>query len=461
MVADFFKKIKDKLFPRPEDDDFDNEEKKLQQEDDQEEIQTSSSSKESVDGKQNKIFVIAASSLLITAVIYFMFFSSSNEKKDVQLEQIVPNSVKGGEIAKNDSGKSPFEFDKIDEKREGDEISLLEKPQTPDIPKLPDLAIDDDKAAEDLLPPIEEKKLEEKKEEKKDDVKSDLNKEEKNNEQIKAPQFQQAQEPPEPLSKPSFMDPKYAPIIVIKGGVGPALGVGYEKNIISIKSNTPQDLEKSQVGIKTTYVEDRNNVIAQGKMLNAVLETAINTEVPGSVRAVVSRDVYGEAGNNVLIARGSRLYGTYSTETARGRARVQINWTRLIRPDGVDLAISSSASDQFGRAGLEGEVDNKYSSVVVNSLLTSLLAVGGVVAAEGLVGNNGANTTTVNPSTGSTTTSGTASTQAIYNVSKNVTDAATKLVNEYFDARPVIRVPQGTRITVIVNADMKIPSMKR
>jgi len=177
------------------------------------------------------------------------------------------------------------------------------------------------------------------------------------------------------------------------------------------------------------------------------------------VRAIVSRDVYGEAGSDVLIARGSRLYGTYSSTISKGQGRVQINWSRLIRPDGVDLAISSAASDQFGRAGIAGAVDNKYGSTVFNSLLTSILAVSGVAIAEKLItGNNGANTTTINPQQGTTTTTGDATTQAIYNVSRTITDTiARSLTNA--NISPSISIPQGTRVTVIVNADMNIPSM--
>jgi len=220
-------------------------------------------------------------------------------------------------------------------------------------------------------------------------------------------------------------------------------------------------LEKTKSTVVTTYIADRRHTIAQGKLLTAILETAINTEIPGFVRGIISRDVYGESGSDVLIPKGSRLFGTYSSKVARGQGRVEIAWTRLIRPDGVDLTISFNASDQFGRAGISGEVDNKYNATIANSLLTSILAVGATAAAQKLIGGTVDNTTTTNPTQGTTTTTGSATNQAIYDVSKTITGTVGKLIGDTIDVNPVIRVPQGTRVTVIVNADINIPSMSK
>lgn len=410
--------------------------------------------------KNSKMLVILASSVLITVVIYFMFFKGSNKPKD-NLEEVAPKIMKKMEVAQSDTGQSPYELKKLEEKKQKDEnAAALDKPKLPEVPKLPDLPADT--AVQDVL--IEPEKPKEQ------PLQAPL---------PVAPLAQQPLPLPTPLpnqnpaqaqpvqpgqpnqnGQPSG-DPKYAPIIVLAGPAGPARSVGYDNNINVLGGNAINKLDKTKIAVKTTFVENRNTVIAQGKMITAVLETAINTEAPGSVRGIVSHDVYGEAGSEVLISRGSRLYGTYSSEVSRGQARVQINWTRLIRPDGVDLAISSFASDQFGRAGIPGEIDNKYGSVVTNSILTSILAVAGVAAAEKALGNNGSTTTTVNPQQGSTTTTGTASTQAVYNVSKTITDVVGKIISDNLNLNPVIRVPQGTKITVIVNADMNIPPMKK
>lgn len=411
--------------------------------------------------KKSKMMIILASSLLITVVVYFLFFKDAEIPKD-KLEEIALSTAptQNSSVARNETGKSIYEIDQIED-RSGQGVDLLAKPKTPDVPKLPELKGDDlDLSAANL---IEKPKEEPVPEVAPNSVMAQLPQipidpteanQQNNGAAAKANGSQPAQE------ELQISDPKYAPIIVVSGGEGPALGVGYDKNIVSLNDSDIQKLTKSKVGVKATFVDNRANVVAQGKLLTAVLETAINTEIPGSVRAIVSRDVYGEAGNNVLISRGSRLYGTYSSQISRGQGRVQITWTRLIRPDGVDLAISSVASDQFGRAGIPGDVDNKYGATIANSLLTSILAVSGVALAEQLIGGGASNTTTTNPQQGTTTTTGNASTQAVYNVSKTITDTVSKIVTDNVDVAPAIRVPQGTRVTVIVNADMNIPSLQ-
>jgi len=155
------------------------------------------------------------------------------------------------------------------------------------------------------------------------------------------------------------------------------------------------------------------------------------------------------------------LYGSYSSVIARGQGRVQIAWTRLLRPDGVTMAITFNASDQFGRSGISGEVDNRYSSIIASSMLTSVIALGGVIAAQKLVGNNTQAVTTTNPQQGTTTTSGDATNNALNNFSQSITGTIGQIISNNINTLPIIRVPQGTRITVIVNANIIIPPMKK
>ena len=113
-----------------------------------------------------------------------------------------------------------------------------------------------------------------------------------------------------------------------------------------------------------------------------MLETAINTDLPGTLRAIVSRDVFAESGKEVMIPKGSRIIGTYNTGISRGQRRVMIVWTRLIRPDGLDIEIGSPGVDSLGRAGVEGDVDNKYAEIFSAAILTSVVTIGAATAAE-------------------------------------------------------------------------------
>ena len=66
--------------------------------------------------------------------------------------------------------------------------------------------------------------------------------------------------------------------------------------------------------------EPDQTTVTQGTLIPAVLETAINTDVPGYVRAVVSQDVRSFDGSRVLVPRSSRLIGQYQSGLQAGRS---------------------------------------------------------------------------------------------------------------------------------------------
>jgi type IV secretion system protein VirB10 len=111
---------------------------------------------------------------------------------------------------------------------------------------------------------------------------------------------------------------------------------------------------------RAATLRNPKTTVPQGALIAAVLETAINSDLPGFVRAVVSRDVLSFDGTKVLIPRGSRLIGQYRSEVAIGQSRAFVVWTRLLRPDGVSVQLASPATDTLGRAGLGGKVDRHY-----------------------------------------------------------------------------------------------------
>ena len=426
--------------------------------------------------KQNKFALIALVSVLSTIVIYIFFFSSS-DSNDKKVTEPVPNFAE-----KPPQSDKEIEIPKIVPKKASEEDSVdvvaTEKPIIPETPPLPDLPQEYQKDQSLLTaeekPNEAEKKVEETKKlvealknEKIEDKKPDNKRLEEKKSENKAEENLAGKKEEDEFAGKKYQDvnPRYSPIVVFSGGGGgPSNSIGYDKNIIDLKKDPMKALEKTKPTVKATLVTDRKYAIIQGKMLSAVLETAINSEIPGSVRGIVSRDVYGESGSEVLIPKGSRLFGSYSSKITRGQARIDISWNRLIRTDGVDLSISFNASDQFGRAGIAGEVDNRYGNAIVNSLLTStFVAVGAATMQKLLAPNQDANNQiqTIGPIQGTLTTSTTASNQAIYDTSKAVVDTARKIVADTLDTQPVIRVPQGTKVTVIVNADMKLPPLKK
>ena len=118
---------------------------------------------------------------------------------------------------------------------------------------------------------------------------------------------------------------------------------------------------------------DPKTTITQGTMIPAVLETAINTDVPGYVRALVSQDVRSFDGSRILVPRSSRLIGQYQSGLQAGQKRAYVIWTRLIRPDGVSVALASPATGFDGSGGLPGQVDSHFFQRFGSAMLLSVI----------------------------------------------------------------------------------------
>ena len=124
--------------------------------------------------------------------------------------------------------------------------------------------------------------------------------------------------------------------------------------------------------------------VTQGTLIPAILETAIDTDVPGYVRAVVSQDVKSFNGKNVLIPRSSRLIGQYQSGLQAGQKRAYVIWTRVIRPDGASVNLQSPGIGFDGTTGLPGDVDSRFFQRFGSAMLLSV--VGGLSA----IGTGGA-----------------------------------------------------------------------
>lgn len=123
-------------------------------------------------------------------------------------------------------------------------------------------------------------------------------------------------------------------------------------------------------------IANRTTTVPQGTLIPAVLETAFNSTRAGFARALVQRDVRGFDGKRVLIPRGSRLIGEYRADTTQGQNRALIAWTRLIRPDGVTIAIGSPATDPVGTGGIKARVNSHFFSRFGGAILQSTLDIG-------------------------------------------------------------------------------------
>lgn len=211
-----------------------------------------------------------------------------------------------------------------------------------------------------------------------------------------APQPVLAAPPAAGVAAAPASNPHSSPTVVFDASVGnipsPAAGAAGEDKSTD---NANDDFAARVGGTGTTAAAARSfdpaTTVTQGTLIPAVLETAIDTDVPGYVRAIVSTDVRSFDGRNVLIPRSSRLIGQYKSGLTAGQKRAYVIWSRVIRPDGVSVNLGSPAIAFGGETGLPGKVDShffeRFGSAILLSVVGGLSAVAtggaGVVIAGG------------------------------------------------------------------------------
>ncbi|QNA86773.1 TrbI/VirB10 family protein [Sphingomonas sp. So64.6b] len=183
--------------------------------------------------------------------------------------------------------------------------------------------------------------------------------------------------------------------------------------------------------VRAGYMRNRATTVPQGALIPAVLETALDSTRPGLARALVQNDVRGFDGSKILIQRGSRLIGEYKADLQPGQNRALVMWTRLVRPDGVTIALNSPAADPLGQVGIKGKVNSHFLARFGAAILQSTLDVG-VNLASRVGGNNSA---------------------VVVALPGAVQNSAAPLTNGS-QIQPTLRVRQGTAISVFVARDL-------
>lgn len=232
----------------------------------------------------------------------------------------------------------------------------------------------------------------------------------------------------------------------------------------------------SSAGVEVARATKNNRIdalVAQGTFIRGVLETAVQSDLPGMVRAVVTENVWSFDGRRVLIPAGSRLIGEYKSGIAQGQTRVFIVWTRMLRSDGVSVQLGSNGADDLGRAGNAGFVDNHYLERFGSAVMLSL--VGGAAQFLSAYGQNtngygnGTVITSTDPVTGVVTQTQTGVNQnqlslqareiAAQNISQTLTNIAQEALRNSINIPPTIYLDQGTRIIVFVRRDLDFSAL--
>ncbi|WP_316354625.1 TraB/TrbI/VirB10 family type IV secretion system protein [Candidatus Trichorickettsia mobilis] len=196
-------------------------------------------------------------------------------------------------------------------------------------------------------------------------------------------------------------------------------------------------------------------VLGRGKIIDAVLETAISSDIGGEVRAVISRDVFAEGAKVILIPKGTRVFGIYEIGIMDGSyGRILIQWNRIDLASGYTINLQlTPIVDGLGRQGIQGRVDNKYKEQFSNAILMSAFNIAIANALDKIVAP---------PISSQANATNTAAATAIQNILSTVSgsnlDAASKVIQICAQTQAAISDKTSSAYTSMTQACTSIQS---
>jgi type IV secretion system protein VirB10 len=173
-----------------------------------------------------------------------------------------------------------------------------------------------------------------------------------------------------------------------------------------------------------------------GTIISASLITGIDSDLPGTVIAQVTENVFDSAsGQYLLLPMGSRIIGTVDSVVAFGQSRALVVWQRIVMPNGRSIQIDNMpATDTAGYTGLEDEVDYHTWTLLKGIAMSTLLGVGTQVT----FGNSNSDLV-----------------EAIRESTQESTNqAGQSIVEKDLSIQPTLRVRPGFPLRVILNKDL-------
>jgi type IV secretory pathway VirB10-like protein len=127
-----------------------------------------------------------------------------------------------------------------------------------------------------------------------------------------------------------------------------------------------------------TFQSPNHYRMRAGWIIPCVLNTAVNTDLPGMVTAMVTENVYdSETGDHLLVPQGASVTAKSNSSVGYGQERAQVCWNLLQRDDGITVDFGCSpAYDRSGASGLSDKVNNHYGKLITGVVLSALLSAG-------------------------------------------------------------------------------------
>ncbi|MBU6418760.1 MAG: type IV secretion system protein VirB10 [Proteobacteria bacterium] len=227
-------------------------------------------------------------------------------------------------------------------------------------------------------------------------------------------------------------------------GVGPGGGGGGSR--VPSPDNSPLAARLKPTvlsGERATVMQNPDMVITEGTVIPCTLQTAIDSELPGLVTCVVPINILGATGNVVLLDAGTKIVGQIQNGLLQGQNRVFVDWTRAETPDHVIVTLDSPGTDELGRGGLPGAVNNHFWDRFGGALMLTLVQ-GGLDAATIEAAGKGNNNSTTNQ----------AALGFVYAAQSNGQSVANTALENTINIPPTLTKNQGETVALIVAHDL-------
>lgn len=264
------------------------------------------------------------------------------------------------------------------------------------------------------------------------------------------------------LDAPAHASPAAAPILAFSGSsvqvpIQPASSSasqpGATAAVTPMPDNSPLAARLKPTvldGEQASVMRHPDMVITEGTMIPCTLQTAIDSQLPGLVTCVVPIDIRGATGNVVLLDRGTKIVGQLESGLLQGQNRVFVDWTRAETPDHVIVTLDSPGSDELGRAGLPGEVDNHFWDRFGGALMLTMVQGGLQAGTLAAAGNGNSNSTSQQAALG-----------FVYAAQSNGQSVANTALANSINIPPTLTKNQGDTVSLIVAHDLDFSSVYR
>ena len=206
--------------------------------------------------------------------------------------------------------------------------------------------------------------------------------------------------------------------------------------------NITEDTEYNKYSIKEVK---SSYELKAGSFIPGILVSGVDSQIEGKMVGLVRENVYDSiSGKYLLIPKGTKIIGEYSSGVAYGQDRILIIWQRLIFPNGKSISLENFPGvDLSAYAGMRGRVNNHNIELLKSVILSSVLGGGAALV------NRSKDTRIQSWENAMASGAG-----------ERIIDIGDSLSERILNIKPTITIKPGSRFNIIVNADLILEPYK-